>query len=148
MPDARLLKGVFVEGPGGKLAFVAYFYRKGEFMGCLARVDTEEGWRRLLEGLDTLQPAEPFDMRQLGFAEGLHFGGPGKKGTVLWMKGFFWRGLERRLTLAEFETYNASCKTAYLTEYCGKGLWEVEPGKWHYAEQPRCKGHRPKRVVM
>lgn len=114
------------------------------------RIDSDDNWKKVIEGLENFQPAEWFNLKHLGIDFDARSKNFEKYLTVLDAKKRLPRWIfgENVLTDEEFRSKNSTCTNHAEETFNGKDIWEVEHGVWHYAEHINAKKYKTKRVIM
>lgn len=141
---------------GDRLGILLSFYRrpfggKSTFRGTFLRWDTEEGWKKGLEGLENLEPASPFTFSSLGIDSqfsGLPVRNHGKYLLCLNALKEMKRLLTKKIPLEMFLEKNKGLtgNFEFMTEFEERGLAKIEDAKWHLSERKKTE-RKHRRII-
>lgn len=147
---AYLLRIISVINDGYRAILIVVRFNDRKGSCTLLRTDTDENWKKIIQGLENFQPAEWFNLMHLGIDMDHNIKHFQKYLTILDARKRInnWIFSEKSLSDDEFRIINKSISNHAEEIFDGKDIWEVEHGKWYHKYHINATKHKTKRVIM
>jgi hypothetical protein len=147
---ADLLRVIPVLKSGYRAILIVVRFQDHKGCCTFLRVDTDENWAKIIQGLENFQPAEWFNLRHLGIDIDRNIKHFQKYLTILDARKRIhkWIFSEKCYDDAGFREFNRSIDNYAEEIFDGKDLWDAEIGKWHQTFHVNATKHRSKRVIF